>query len=318
MAKKGKSSLIDKKSLVTTFVVLFIFALCAGIFLFLNKDKGSVTRHKGTPVEKVELSENIEPVEKTGSISKIKIPVVSVKPKRGFIRRLPPGSKGKIAFILDDWGYRTTNCHFLKEIKAPLAISILPSLRHSSDIMKCASVYDKDTMLHLPMEPYHTADKYPDYYLLKTTMSPAKVESILEDTFKKMPLIIGVNNHMGSKATEDRNLMKLVLKKIKKKGLFFVDSMTAPHHSVCAALADEMNLPFAKRDVFLDNVNTRDAIEKQMIDVVEKATRQGYAIAIGHDRTLTLQVLKDDIPILEKQGFEIVHIKDLLRNTNNN
>jgi len=127
-----------------------------------------------------------------------------------------------------------------------------------------------------------------------------------------LPSIEGVNNHMGSKATEDKYLMKLIFKDIKKRGLFFVDSMTA-HNSVCTWLSDEMGLTFGKRDVFLDNINSREAIIKQIILLAQKARHRGYAVAIGHDRHLTMQVLKEEIPLLEKQGIKFVSIKELLK-----
>jgi polysaccharide deacetylase 2 family uncharacterized protein YibQ len=75
-----------------------------------------------------------------------------------------------------------------------------------------------------------------------------------------------------------------------------------------------MGLAFGKRDVFLDNVNTRDAIIKQIVALGKLARHRGYAVAIGHDRRLTMQVLKEEIPWLTSQGFEIVSIKELLKN----
>ncbi len=288
MVKKGKSKIFasDKKNIKTTLVVLLGAALIGGIFLFFHREK------------------EIKP----------KTAVHGAVPKKTFTQRLPAGSGSKIAFIFDDWGYNTRNCRYLKEIKTPLAVSILPDLPHSTDIMKCAAIHNKDIMLHLPMEPYHNNDLYPDGYLITTKMSVTQVEKRLEEIFKKMPLIMGVNNHMGSKATEDEALMTIVFKKIRRKGLFFVDSMTAPHHSVCSELAEQMRIPFAKRDIFLDNINTREAIEKQIVVLARIARRQGYAIAIGHDRQLTLQIMQEEIPILQEQGFAIVHVKDLLRN----
>ena len=301
MSKKKKISSEDKTAIRATIILTLAFLLLAGIFLFFHKTKPEQPV-KPKPAVVVKISKPV---------------VVPVKTKKPVVGDRIPSAKGaKIAFILDDWGYRMSNCHYLKEIKAPLAIAVLPNLRHTNDIMKCASVYDKDIMLHLPLEPYHNNDPYPDNYLITTKMSRATIEKIIGDTFKKMPLIIGVNNHMGSKATESKLLMKTVFKKIKEKGLFFVDSMTAPNHSVCGELADEMNLPFAQRNVFLDNIDTREAIEKQILDLAQKARRKGYAIAIGHDRPLTMQMLQEEIPILQKQGFEIVHVKDLLRNKN--
>jgi hypothetical protein len=131
------------------------------------------------------------------------------------------------------------------------------------------------------------------------------------DDLNQLPTIDGVNNHMGSRATADRALMKIIFKLIKKRRLFFVDSMTSSK-SISAALAKEMGLAYTKRDVFLDNVNTREAITKQMEVLARVARRKGYAVAIGHDRHLTMQVLKDEIPWLEKQGLQVVSIKDLL------
>jgi uncharacterized protein len=305
MAKKGKVSSDDKKAIKTTVVIVAFFAIVAGIFLFLTKDKvqpkPTVKSTKLLPVQKPKVVST-----PTVSISKSQLKPVSAQP-------LGAGRKPRIAFVLDDWGYRMGNCKYLKEIKAPLAIAVLPGIRYTNEIMKCASIYNKEIMLHLPLEPYYTADNYPDYYLITTSMPKAKVERILDDTFKKMPLIVGVNNHMGSKATENLPLMKTVFSKIKKKGLFFMDSMTAPK-SVCTSLAAEMKLPFTKRDVFLDNENTKEAIELQLVELAHRANRQGYAIAIGHDRQLTMQVLKENIPILQKQGFEIVRVTELLSN----
>ena len=238
------------------------------------------------------------------------MPAVPVTPKLlGGI----PGSGGKIAIIIDDWGQTTANCKYLKEIPEVLAVSILPGLRHTKDVAHCAELYHKVAMLHLPLEALHNYDFYPSDYIIKTTMDPALASKIVDEDLAQLPSIEGANNHMGSKATEDRPLMSIIFKKLKKKGLFFVDSMTA-RNTVCAPLADEMGLAFSKRDVFLDNINTREAIIKQIMLLAKKARRKGYAVAIGHDRHLTMQVLKEEIPWLETQGFQIVSIKELLKN----
>lgn len=223
------------------------------------------------------------------------------------------GSGDKIAFIIDDWGMTTANCKYLKEIPEPLAVSILPGLRHTKDVANCAREYHKVAMLHLPLEALHNGDYYPPNYIIKTTMPASLVNKVVEEDLDQLPSIEGVNNHMGSKATADRPLMALIFKKIKPRGLFFVDSMTSPH-SISAKLAGEMGLAYGKRDVFLDNVNTREAIVRQLVALAKVAHRHGYAVAIGHDRHLTMQVLKDEIPWLEHQGFQIVSIKALLHN----
>jgi polysaccharide deacetylase 2 family uncharacterized protein YibQ len=221
------------------------------------------------------------------------------------------GKKAYVAIVIDDWGYSTKNCQYLREIKQPVTVAVLPDLAHSSDVMECAHQAGKEIMLHLPMEAHNNTDSYPPDYILKTDMSPIKIDRLLTGILDKMPLVEGVNNHMGSKATEDKAMMSTVFKQLKFRGLFFMDSRVTAK-SVCAPLAKQTGIPFASRDVFLDNVNERPAIKKELAELVKIAKKRGKAIAIGHDRTLTMQVIEESIPSLKEQGIEFVSVKDYI------
>jgi len=295
--------------LKTTSVIL-IMILLGGLTLWLLNRFQQTTHPKKVQTTTVAPKKIVKPVKPV--VSEPIKPVVKVIPKKAMPSTVA-GNGAKIAFVLDDWGYSMANCAILSEIKQPLSIAVLPSLRHTNNIIKCADRAKKNIMLHLPMQPYLNSDPYPTNYLLTTTMSPNKVEAILEEILKKMPLIEGVNNHMGSKAMEDKRLLKLVFRHLKQRDLFFVDSMTSPKKSMGNEVAKEIGLPFAQRDVFLDNINTREAILKQFDELRMKASKKGYAIAIGHDRALTMSIIKEQALILESQGFEIVSIKELLR-----
>ena len=85
-------------------------------------------------------------------------------------------------------------------------MSILPGLRHTKDVANCAELYHKLTMLHLPLEALHNYDFYPPDYIIKTTMNPDLVSKIVDEDLAQLPSIEGVNNHMGSKATERQDL----------------------------------------------------------------------------------------------------------------
>jgi len=327
---KRKKSMASNSDVKVATIVIALFVAAIGIFLMFSKGKENPSEanpHRGNVVHKENIIYKKNVLHKRSEAHKENTHVVSeepdvyapnenVKPVEPLspqpIERIP-GSGGRIAFIIDDWGQTTANCKYLKEIPEPLAVSILPGLRHTKDVAGCASLYHKLTMLHLPLEALHNGDPYPKNYIIKTSMNPDLASKIVDDDLAQLPLIEGVNNHMGSKATEDWPLMKLIFKKLKKKGLFFIDSMTA-RNTVCSGVAGEIGVSFGKRDVFLDNVNTREAIIKQIMVLAQKARHRGYAVAIGHDRRLTMQVLKDEIPLLEKQGFQIVSIKTLLKN----
>lgn len=235
------------------------------------------------------------------------VPAVSVKPQR----KMPP-VKAYVAIVIDDWGYSTRNCEYLRSIKDPITVAVLPDLPHSNDVMQCAHAAGKEIMLHLPMEAHSNSDEYPADYLLKTDMSPLKIDRLLTSILDKMPFVVGVNNHMGSKATEDKAVMSTVFKQLKYRGLFFMDSRVTSK-SVCASLARQAGLPFASRDVFLDNINERGPIEESLAELARIALKRGKAIAIGHDRSLTLQVIEDKVLWFREQGIELVTVKDYIR-----
>ena len=228
------------------------------------------------------------------------------------LKTLPqPSVIGRIAVIIDDVGYNAESCAVIKSIKSPLAVSILPWLEYSQSLAECVHEDHKDVMLHLPLEPHWNQEQYPENYIIKTSLSRRRVEEMFEQGLKSVPYASGVNNHMGSKATEDGRLMSIILSRLKGKHLFFVDSLVT-NHSVCRDLAKKLGVDFAQRDVFLDNKNTREDIERQFAQLARRAQRKGYAIAIGHDRPLTWQILKEQVELLQKQGFRIVSIRELL------
>lgn len=303
MSKRKKTTSPKNDDMKVVAIVVGLFAAAIILFFIFTKSKESNIALNPAPGESEQVAVPVE------SNKPFEIPSQNASPQP--LEQIS-GKGGKIAIILDDWGQSTISCKYLKEIPEPLAISILPGLRHTKDVANCAKLYNKLTMLHLPLEALHNYDFYPPNYIIKTSMDPTLVSKIVEEDLNQLPSIEGVNNHMGSKATADRALMKVIFRIIKKKGLFFVDSMTS-HYSVSAALADEMGLAYGKRDVFLDNINNRSAIAKQFVALAQKARRRGYAVAIGHDRPVTMQHLKEEITWLEHQGFEIVSIKELLK-----
>jgi len=238
MAKRKKPAAPKNDSKAAMIVIALFAVIILSVFYFSkkkesNQEQNKVVKlhiiHKVKPhplyeaVDSYIPNENIKPVESLPTSTATEEPV-----------EITHGSGERIAFIIDDWGQSMANCKYLKEIPEPMAVSILPGLRHTQDVANCAMQNHKLAMLHLPLEALHNNDFYPPNYIIKTTMNPDLASKIIDADLNQLPSIEGVNNHMGSKATEDRPLMRLIFKKIKKRGLFFVDSMTA-HKTVCAS-----------------------------------------------------------------------------------
>ena len=234
-------------------------------------------------------------------------PAVKAVPK-------PPvkGKNGRIAIVLDDWGFNRTHCKQIQEFPAPVTVAILPELPYSKDVLQCTRACGKEAIIHLPLEPYVDRDKYPRGYIISTEMSQPEALKILRRYLDELPGVSGVNNHMGSKATEDPKLMTTIMEELKKHGLFFLDSMTSGN-SICGDVAARIRIPFTRRSVFLDNRNDRASIEYQFSRAAAIARTKGSALVIGHDRALTLQIVAEQIRKLRAQGFEIISVRDFIK-----
>jgi len=147
---------------------------------------------------------------------------------------------------------------------------------------------------------------------IMNNMDEAKIKNILDIDLEAIPHVKGASNHMGSSATENTNTMTVVLKDLKSRRMYFLDSFVSST-SVCANLAKEIGVGFARRDVFLDNSLDREYIKSQISKLKARAAARGYAIGIGHDRRVTLEVLAEVIPEIEKEGYRFVFVSDLLR-----
>lgn len=220
----------------------------------------------------------------------------------------PVKAAGKIAIVIDDWGYNLEAFQYLKELAFPVTVSVLPNLRFSGQIAQDARSLGCEVLLHLPMEPYEK------FRLEKNTLTPSmsqeEIQDIITDDLQSVGPVKGANNHMGSKTTEDYAAMERILQVLKKNNLFFLDSLVT-RKSAGAKAASKLKLPFVQRDVFLDNKDDRDYITQQLYTLKRKASAYGSAVGIGHDRSLTLRVLKAVVPEFQKQGYEIVFVSEL-------
>ena len=217
----------------------------------------------------------------------------------------------KAAFIIDDLGYETKVAKKMMELEYPIALSILPFLQYSEFTAEESKKNNKEIMLHLPMEP-NNSDANPGPGAIKSYMSEEEIRQAVRKCILDFPYTIGVNNHMGSKITEDREIMEIVLEEIKGYNLFFIDSMTSKN-SIAYEVAQEMGIKSAVRSVFLDNENDMEYIKGQMLEVQKIALEKGEVIAIGHDRINTFYVLKRMIPELIRAGIEIVPVSELVK-----
>ena len=167
-------------------------------------------------------------------------------------------------------------------------------------------------MLHVPMMPHIQASLAP--VTLDTEMSDDEIREKFAEMLERYEgvEILGINNHMGSKFTEDERAMEVIMSELKSKNLYFLDSKTTPK-SVGKKVAQEYGVPYITRDVFLDNENDYKYIMGQLLILEQIAGKKGFVVAIGHPKSETYKALKTWLDHLDTDKFELVHLYDLLK-----
>lgn len=231
--------------------------------------------------------------------------------KRKFTPIQKKHTNPRVAIVIDDFGYNMNNIERLLAIKRAVTFSVLPNLPYSKRIAELASSKGYEVILHLPLESLDKAAPA-EIGTIKTGMSEKDILALLDKDIASVPGLKGVSNHQGSKATEDRHCMSIVLSDLKRKGLYFFDSLVTDK-SVCHEAAAEALVPYAKRDIFLDNENNPEYIEKQVLALRKAAFRNGHVIAVCHDRRNTITVLSKMMPELAEEGIRFVYLSEMVK-----
>ncbi len=234
---------------------------------------------------------------------------------KSVLKKIPPPKKilkPKLAIIIDDFGRNKKIAEQIYKIHFPITLAILPYLPYSSEIARTAAAKGYEVILHLPMEP-SSPRANPGKGAIYVGMSPEEISfQTAENIINLPPLIKGVNNHMGSRATSNRRVMEAMLQELKKHNFYYVDSVTS-RHTIGFAVARELGVRTAKRDIFLDNKNDANYIKGQLRKLMAKALKNKKAIGIGHTRPLTIKVIGEMIPEIEKKGIRIVFASEIVQ-----
>ena len=220
--------------------------------------------------------------------------------------------KARIAIVIDDVGMNRKQSRAVIDISGvPMTLAFLPYAPDLSALTEPALEAGHELLIHMPMEPMN-GDIDTGPIALKSGMGKAELGEMLEKAFASFDGYVGINNHMGSRLTQDRAAMDFVMDVLEKRGLFYLDSKTIGS-SVAAQAAREQGLEHAERDVFLDHEESLAFARGALRKLEKVALEKGHAIAIGHPKANTVTALKEWLPTLEARGFEIVPVSDLLQ-----
>jgi polysaccharide deacetylase 2 family uncharacterized protein YibQ len=192
-----------------------------------------------------------------------------------------------------------------------LTFSILPNLANSVETAKVVHGAGREVMLHLPMEPEPGTGAKAGPGGITVGMQTDAVAQTIRTDLNTVPFAAGVNNHMGSRATADAVLMAEVMRVLKQRGLYFVDSRTTAKTNALD-VARRLGLPTFYRSVFLDDTKTVAYSLQQLRAFRRVVEAQGIALAIGHPHPTTIEALAKFLPEFERDDIQLVPASQLV------
>ncbi len=219
----------------------------------------------------------------------------------------PLAEAGKLAIVIDDIGYRAKEDSAIYALPKEVSVAIIPVAPYATARANKAFEQQRDVLIHLPMEP-QTRQSIEAGALL-VGMNETQVATLIKNAKMQVPNAIGLNNHMGSKATTDKQTMQYLMKSLSQQNLAFLDSKTAGN-SVAYKTAKEYGIKALERHIFLDDSDEFNDVQRQFSNAIHYARKHGVAVMIGHPRRNSVEVLENGIANLPAD-IQLVSLREL-------
>jgi polysaccharide deacetylase 2 family uncharacterized protein YibQ len=216
-----------------------------------------------------------------------------------------------IAVVLDDLGLNRPNAQRAIALPGPLTLAFMTYAERLPALAAAARAAGHELLVHVPMAPQDPLTN-PGPNVLRADLGPEELARRVAWGLTRFDGYVGINNHMGSGFTTSVPGMAQVMMELKARGLLYLDSLTSPG-TVGAALAERLGVPYAKRDIFIDDPLNRAAIRRQLVRLERLATRTGRAVGIAHPHDVTLEELARWLPEVQARGFRLVPISAVVR-----
>ena len=220
----------------------------------------------------------------------------------------PRSQRPVIAICIDDLGEDSAATDEAMALPRDVALSFLPFAEATPILAEAAARRGHLVLAHVPMQAL--GGQNPGPMALKSGMAADEIARRLGWSLARVPGLVGINNHEGSRFTADGASLLPVMATLRARHLFFLDSRTGPD-TQAEAEARAAGVMASGRDVFLDDDESPAAVEAELERLADTAQRTGAAIAIGHPHDVTLKLLA--AWLAQDHGVTLVPLDEAMR-----
>ncbi len=219
---------------------------------------------------------------------------------------------GLLAIIVEQFGFAADNTTvaFLS-FPHPLTVSLVPEKNRAGWTAEIVDEYHKEILVHLPLESASGTRPGDDIPVIMVHYPEEKIREMVLEAMQVIPNFAGVANFMGSRATADTRVMRIVLEEVRKRHGYFVDMCTS-RESVIPSLARKLRVPLVEVRHTIDREADTDRVERRLEEFAVLARNRGKLVVGGVGNHAMITALRNKIDALRRGGIKPVYVSEIL------
>lgn len=202
---------------------------------------------------------------------------------------------------------QTTTKNAIDKLPGSITLAFAPYGNSLNRWMQYARKRGHELLLQVPMEPIDYPQTNPGPHTIRADADLQENLANLHWSMSRITNYVGVTNYLGNKFLSQPASMTPIFTEFADRGLMFLDDGTA-RNSSAEGVALKSLLPFAKSDIVLDDVRSRQAIDAKLQKLIEQAKRTGLAIGTGNAFPDTIALVAEFAKRAKELGVEITPI----------
>jgi len=216
-----------------------------------------------------------------------------------------------MAILIEDFEFQAdkTTTDILS-FPQPLTISLNPLSSKSVWTAQAAGQYNKEVVIRLAFEPLVKVAVPPSLPFIMIHFSADSIRHLIAQSVSSIPNFSGFINVFGSRAMEDSRIMDIVLREVKKRHGYFVETMEA-RNSVAASLSASLGLPYAAVTSRIPPSARGRDIEEQLAHQCIVAQKRGRVLVLARASAEFAESIRRMLDTFRQNGIRLVYVSEL-------
>ncbi len=231
---------------------------------------------------------------------------LSVKKKRVY------SGKPKISIVVTNLGLNRRSTELALTLPTQCGLGFLPYTQSLKPLLNKAQNKGHEVYLYLPLQTSKALDN-PGKYALMNNLALEENEVRLNVILNSQARYDGVYSSYKEVFTDDMNASSMIFDQLDDKNLIFILGKGLAK-GVPGHISSHNNV--IPTNIIIDEEPDKDSIRSQLEELIRVAESNGIALGYAQGFTLTIEMIRDWIPTLNKKGVQLVPVSELLKEYN--